>query len=68
MGMVTRRSTDVVAVEHPQVALALKAIREHYRAPMTAEGIISGVPMDAASCMTRLSVISDAVSPMKSPA
>jgi LacI family transcriptional regulator len=45
LGMVTRRSTDVVAVEHPQVAQALKAIRDHYRDPMTAEGIISGVPM-----------------------
>ena len=45
LGVVTRRSTDVVAVEHPQVAQALKAIRDHYRDPMTAEGIISGVPM-----------------------
>lgn len=45
LGVVTRRSTDVVAVEHPQVAQALKAIREHYRDPMTAEGIISSVPM-----------------------
>jgi LacI family transcriptional regulator len=45
LGMVTRRSTDVVAVEHPQVALALKAIREHFRDPMTAEGIIADVPM-----------------------
>lgn len=45
LGVVTRRSTDVVAVEHPQVASALKAIREHFRDPMTAEGIISEVPM-----------------------
>ena len=45
LGVVTRRSTDVVAVEHPQVAKALRAIREHYRDPMTAEGIISSVPM-----------------------
>jgi LacI family transcriptional regulator len=45
LGMVTRRSTDVVAVEHPQVAQALQAIRDHYKDPMTAEGIISGVPM-----------------------
>jgi LacI family transcriptional regulator len=45
LGMVTRRSTDVVAIEHPQVAQALKAIREHYRDPLSAEGIISGVPM-----------------------
>jgi LacI family transcriptional regulator len=45
LGMVTRRSTDVVAVEHPQVAQALQAIRDHYKDPMTAEGIISEVPM-----------------------
>lgn len=45
LGVVTRHSTDVVAVEHPQVATALKLIREHYRDPMTAEGIIAGVPM-----------------------
>jgi LacI family transcriptional regulator len=45
LGMVTRHSTDVVAVEHPHVAQALKAIREHYRDPMTAEGIIACVPM-----------------------
>lgn len=45
LGMVTRRSTDVVAIEHPQVAQALQAIRKHYRDPMTAEGIIASVPM-----------------------
>jgi LacI family transcriptional regulator len=45
LGMVTRRSTDVVAVEHPQVAQALQAIRDHFRDPMTAEGIIAAVPM-----------------------
>ena len=45
LGMVTRRSTDFVAIEHPQVAQALKAIRKHYLDPMTAEGIIADVPM-----------------------
>lgn len=45
LGMVTRHSTDMVAVEHPQVAQALQAIRDHYQEPMTAEGIISSVPM-----------------------
>ena len=45
LGVVTRRSTDIVAVEHPQVAAALKAIQEHYRSPLTAEGIIAHVPM-----------------------
>lgn len=45
LGIVTRHSTDLVAIEHPQVAQALRAIRDHYRDPMTAEGIIAGVPM-----------------------
>ncbi len=45
LGVVTRHSTDVVAVEHPQVAQALRLVREHYRDPMTAEGIVSGVSM-----------------------
>lgn len=45
LGVVSRRSTDVVAIEHPQVAQALKAVRELYREPLTAEGIIADVPM-----------------------
>lgn len=45
LGVVTRRSTDIVAVEHQQVAAALKAVREKYREPLTAEGIIAHVPM-----------------------
>lgn len=45
LGVVTRRSTNIIAVEHPVVAQALKAIRAHYREPITAEGIISSIPM-----------------------
>ncbi|MGA0846507.1 MAG: helix-turn-helix domain-containing protein, partial [Luteolibacter sp.] len=45
IGVVTRRSTDILAVEHPLVAQALQEIRKHYREPITAEGIISVVPM-----------------------
>lgn len=44
-GVVTRRSTDILAVEHPLVALALQEIRKHYREPITAEGIVSTIPM-----------------------
>lgn len=45
LGVVTRRSTDALAVEHPQVARALREIRLRYREPLTAEGIVSDVPM-----------------------
>ncbi len=44
-GVVTRRSTDILAVEHPLVALALQEIRKHYREPITAEGIVAPIPM-----------------------
>lgn len=44
-GVVTRRSTNIIAVEHPIVAKALKAIRNQYREPLSAEGIISAIPM-----------------------
>ncbi len=45
LGVMTRRSTDIVAVEHPQVAAALKAVREKFREPLTAEGFTAHVPM-----------------------
>jgi LacI family transcriptional regulator len=45
LGVVTRRSTDALAVEHPQVARALQEIRRRYREPLTSEGIIADVPM-----------------------
>jgi LacI family transcriptional regulator len=45
LGVVTRQSTDILAIDHPMVARALKAIREQFHKPLTAEGMISGVPM-----------------------
>ena len=45
LGVVTRRSTDILAVEHPLVALALQEIRKHYREPITAEGMVASIPM-----------------------
>lgn len=39
------RHGDMFAIEHPQVAQAIKAIREHYQDPMTADGITTRVPM-----------------------
>jgi LacI family transcriptional regulator len=45
LGVNTRRSTDILAVEHPLVALALQEIRKHYREPLTAEGIVATIPM-----------------------
>lgn len=45
LGVVTRQSTDILAIEHPMVARALKAIREQFDQPLTAEGMIADVPM-----------------------
>lgn len=45
LGVVTRRSTDILAVEHPLVALALQEIRKHFREPITAEGMVASIPM-----------------------
>jgi len=45
LAVVTRQSTDILAIDHPMVARALKAIREHFHQPLTAEGMISSVPM-----------------------
>ena len=45
VGVVTRRSTDILAVEHPLVAMALQEIRKHYREPFSAEGIVASIPM-----------------------
>lgn len=45
LGVVTRQSTDILAIEHPMVARALKAIREQFNQPLTAEGMIADVPM-----------------------
>lgn len=45
LGVVTRQSTDILAIEHPMVARALKAIRGQFNQPLTAEGMIANVPM-----------------------
>lgn len=45
LGVITRRSTDVLAVEHPMVARAIKTLREKYHLPLTAEGMIADIPM-----------------------
>jgi LacI family transcriptional regulator len=45
LGVVTRQSTDILAIDHPMVARALKAIREQFNQPLTAEGMIANVPM-----------------------
>jgi LacI family transcriptional regulator len=45
LGVVTRQSTDILAIDHPMVARALKAIREQFHQPLTAEGMIASVPM-----------------------
>lgn len=44
-GVVARQSTDLLAVDHPLVAQALRIIHERFREPVTAEGLISAVPM-----------------------
>jgi LacI family transcriptional regulator len=38
--IVSRQSTDVLAVEHPAVATALRYIKQHYGEPITIEDII----------------------------
>lgn len=45
LGVITRQSTDVLAVEHPMVARAIKTLREKFHLPLTAEGMISDIPM-----------------------
>ena len=39
-GIVTRQSTDVLAIEHPAVATAVKFIKKNYSNPITIEDII----------------------------
>ncbi|MEM9020736.1 MAG: substrate-binding domain-containing protein [Planctomycetota bacterium] len=39
-GVVTRRSTDTVAVEHPEVARAVTYIAEHYRQPIGVDDVV----------------------------
>jgi LacI family transcriptional regulator len=45
LGVLTRQSTDILAIDHPMVSSALKAIREKFNQPLTAEGMIADVPM-----------------------
>jgi LacI family transcriptional regulator len=44
-GVVVRRSTDILAVDHPQVAEALRIVWEHYTDPITAQDVERAVPM-----------------------
>ena len=44
-GIVERRSTDSLATSHPQVAAALKYIRDHAAEPISMTDIVKHVPM-----------------------
>lgn len=46
-GVVTRKSTDILAIGHPNVAKALRLIWEHYTEPLTAEAVASEIPMSS---------------------
>ncbi|MEM9752041.1 MAG: substrate-binding domain-containing protein [Planctomycetota bacterium] len=41
----TRVSTDILAIEHPKVAAALRLIWKHFREPLTASDVADAVPM-----------------------
>lgn len=45
--VVVRRSTDILAVEHPLVAGALRAVWEHYAEPVLASDIAEMFPMSS---------------------
>lgn len=45
LGVVARRSTDALVVDHPQVASALQQIRQRFQEPLTAEAFTAKVPM-----------------------
>jgi len=45
LGVITRQSTDILAVEHPMVSLAVKRLREKFQEPLTAEGMVADIPM-----------------------
>jgi len=44
-GVVTRRSTDVVACEHPEVARAVAFIAEHYHRPIGVDDVVEATRM-----------------------
>jgi LacI family transcriptional regulator len=40
-GVVTRKSSDVIAVEHPEVARALRFIRDRYQGPLSVSDVVA---------------------------
>ena len=40
-GVVTRRSSDILAIQHPDVAKALRYVRDHFRKPIGVEDIVA---------------------------
>jgi LacI family transcriptional regulator len=44
-GIVTRASTDILKIDHPQVAAALRFIHERFAEPITVQTVVSQVPM-----------------------
>lgn len=44
-GVVTRASSDILKIEHPQVAAALRHIHEHFAEPLTVQAVVDKVPM-----------------------
>ena len=45
LGVTTRESTDILAIDHPNVAKALRIIWERYTEPLTAKDVSAEVPM-----------------------
>lgn len=45
LGVITRRSTDILAIDHPLVASALRTIWEHYTEPIVAKEVAATVPL-----------------------
>ena len=44
-GVVIRKSSDMLGIQHPHVATALNRIWLHYQEPITAEELCKGIPM-----------------------
>lgn len=47
LGVITRQSTEILAVDHPMVALAIRAIWDRYTHPINASDIARLVPMSS---------------------
>jgi LacI family transcriptional regulator len=45
MRLTTRQSSDILAIQNPHVASALRTIWAHYREPLTAEDVAQTVPL-----------------------